>query len=211
MTGGGLFAMHFFWQTELPFYHALPFSHSVSFGTGVSWIFVMIGFPLVWYFSKKRFETIEYKQIQYEQIVKVEIGIDGMTVQVNGLIDSGNQLQDPLTKTPVMIVNVQLLNPIFSEKDIIQILNVESFGMEQVLDERLLHRLKLVPYRVVGQSQRFLSAIKPDYVKITYKDEVHEIQKVLVGLNEKELSPEGVYDCIIHPKMLLQSKKVKLA
>ena len=52
---------------------------------------------------------------QYDEQVLVEIHIQGETIRLNGLVDSGNQLYDPLTKTPVMIVQLDQLTSIFGE------------------------------------------------------------------------------------------------
>ena len=43
-----------------------------GFGDPISWMFVVIGFPAIWFFSKKRIEDIETKSIQYDELVMVQ-------------------------------------------------------------------------------------------------------------------------------------------
>ena len=44
-------------------------------------------------------------KIEYDVLSDVMIEINGITFMLKGLIDSGNQLYDPITNTPVMIVS----------------------------------------------------------------------------------------------------------
>ncbi len=55
-------------------------------------------------FSRRRVEAIREKKLRFEHIIEVKIVWDGRPLMLRGLIDSGNQLVDPLTKTPVMVV-----------------------------------------------------------------------------------------------------------
>jgi stage II sporulation protein GA (sporulation sigma-E factor processing peptidase) len=212
MTGGGLFALHFFWQTELVILDGMIEANSGYFGSGISWIFVVIGFPLIWFFSKHRFEDIEVKQVQYDQLVDVDITISGYTFRSRGLIDSGNQLSDPLTKKPVMIIEARLLHPYFREESVDHILRFhEQPELEAGSDERLIERASIIPYRVIGQSSPFITGLKPDQVKIYYQNQQIETKNVLLGLHDKELSPDGAFKCIVHPKLVLGVSTDKLA
>ncbi|KHF40770.1 sigma-E processing peptidase SpoIIGA [Halalkalibacter okhensis] len=210
MTGGGLFALHYFWNTEMDVLDGIVHVNSGYFGSGISWLFVLIGFPLIWYFSKHRFETIEMKRVQYDQIVDVDITIAGYTFRTKGLIDSGNQLSDPLTKKPVMIIEAKLLYPFFSEQSVNHILRFHEHTQEGG-DERLLERACIIPYRVIGQSEPFITGLRPDKVKVIHQEEQFETTNVLLGLQEKELSPDGVFNCIVHPKLVLGVSTDKLA
>ncbi len=208
MTGGGLFALHYFWQTELDILSGL--ATSKSFGAGVSWVFIIIGFPLVWYFSKQRFDAVEVKKIQYDQLVEVEIEIEGRIIKMKGLLDSGNQLYAPISKEPVMIVEAELLKDAFGKKAIEELLAI-SGGEEMDAQSVLMKRMKLIPYRVIGQAAPFLIALKPDTVRIFYQQQTFQAKKVLVGLQDQELSPEGAYQSIIHPKLVAGRSTEKLA
>ncbi|WP_100404555.1 sigma-E processing peptidase SpoIIGA [Bacillus solitudinis] len=209
MTGGGLFALHYFWQTDLEILTGLVTTKSM-YGSQISWVFVIIGFPLLWYFSKQRLETIEIKQIQYDQLVTIEVIINQHHFSTQGLIDSGNQLYDPITKVPVMIIEANLLFEAFGENVVLELLSF-SENVSEPSDQanELMNRMRIIPYRVIGQTTPFLPAIKPDKVIIKSDQDSIETSKVLVGLQDRELSPEGAYRCIVHPKLLIgQSQRI---
>lgn len=211
MTGGGLFALHYFWQTDLDILQGMTATNRGYFGSGISWVFVLIGFPLIWWFSKKRFETIEWKQVQYDQLVDVDITVAGYTFRTRGLIDSGNQLVEPLTKKPVMIIEARLLYPFFKREAVDHIMTLHEGMSDEHADERLVERASIIPYRVIGQSSPFLSGIRPDQIVIYHLEKRYETANVILGLQERELSPDGAFKSIVHPKLVLGVSTEKLA
>jgi stage II sporulation protein GA (sporulation sigma-E factor processing peptidase) len=204
LLGGGMLGVHYFLSTDLLLFEGMVATKSTGFGSPISWIFVLLGFPVLWYFAKTRIEDMEVKQIQFDQLVEVSIIIEEKIISLTGLVDSGNQLTDPITKSPVMIVDVNKVKG-FLPNEIIE----KSEGLETFSTIDNIHqwdsRLRIVPYRGVGQQNEFLVAIKPDLVRIVLKEEIIYVKKVLIGISHSTLSSDDEFDCIIHPKMLVQS------
>lgn len=209
MVGGGLIAVHYLLQTEIQVTNGMLTTYSLGTGDPVSWLFVLIGFPALWLFSRKRMDTIREKKLRFNHIVNVVLTFNEVSVSLKGLIDSGNQLYDPLTKVPVMIVSASEMKDILPSA-LLEHTN-ESGDFTWLNDEQLeawSSRLRFVPYRAVGQNQRFLLAVKPDRMMIHYEAQWIEVTKGLVGLNETDLSTDGEYQCIIHPKMIQTGKRL---
>lgn len=200
-VGGGMLGLHYFFQTDIAFLNGLIASRSSGFGDPISWMTVLIGFPLVWYFSKHNIEEIEITKINFEQLVDVQIKVDEDILYLKGLIDSGNQLYDPITQTPVMILDFERASAFFPETLIKQSQNPEILDYNSI-DSKWAHRIRIIPFRAVGQDHRLLLAIKPDQVVIFTKEEQIIVKKVFIGIGQTILSSNGEYDCIIHPKML---------
>ncbi|WP_456275576.1 sigma-E processing peptidase SpoIIGA [Bacillus sp. AK128] len=204
IMGGGMLGVHYFLSTEMVIFDGMVATKSTGFGSPISWSFVLLGFPILWYFSKTRLEDMEVKKIQYEQLVNVSITIEEQTISLRGLVDSGNQLSDPITKSPVMIVDVLKVGGFLPAEIIEKSEGLDSFSTVEST-HRWDSRLRIVPYRGVGQQNEFLVAIKPDLVTIVQNEEVVNVKKVLIGISHSTLSSDDEFDCIIHPKMLLQS------
>lgn len=204
LLGGGMLGVHFFMSSDLEIWNGVVATKSTGFGSPISWLFVFISFPLLWYFSKSRIEDIEIKKVQYEQLVEISISIEEQSITLRGLVDSGNQLYDPITKSPVMILDIARAKG-FLPPEIIE----KSDGLDSFSHSDKQHpwesRLRIIPYRGVGQQHEFLVAIKPDFVMVRQNEEEIFVKKVLVGLSKSTLSSDDEFDCIIHPKMLLQS------
>ncbi|HHY74535.1 MAG TPA: sigma-E processing peptidase SpoIIGA [Bacillus bacterium] len=204
MVGGGMLGLHYFFQTDIAFINGMTITRATGFGDPVSWVTVLIGFPLVWYFSKHHIEEIEMTKINFEQLVSVQIKIGEVIMNVKGLIDSGNQLYDPMTQTPVMILDVQKSLAYFPDEIMMQSQKIEQLDYSS-LDSHWAKRIRLIPYRGVGSEQQFLLAVKPDKVMIHTGGEEIIVKKVLVGIGQTILSSTGEYDCILHPKMFTNS------
>jgi len=206
MIGGGMVGVYYFLEYELDMTNNILVTTTTGFGSPISWLFVIIGFPVVWYFSKKQIDEVEMKKIHYEQIVQAKIRIDDVTIELRGLIDTGNQLYDPISKSPVMVVEIEKVKEYFPKSIIDQAKNMTELTFEADSQQhKWENRIRIIPYRGVGQEHQFLLAIKPDFISIFHNNEIIKVKKVLVALNHTKLSSDDQYDCIIHPKMIVTS------
>ncbi|MBM7701781.1 sigma-E processing peptidase SpoIIGA [Metabacillus iocasae] len=203
VVGGGLMGMHFLFEDQFLSFEGVVTSTTASFGDPVSWLFVVIGFPILAYFSKYRIDDLRMKNITFDQLVKVEITLNKEVISLIGLIDSGNQLVDPLTKTPVMIMTADSVKDILPASILEMSKNVQSFSHNQEIDNEWYSKIRFVPYRSVGHANQLLLAIKPDKVKVERQTDSIHIQKVLIGISHTQLSAENQYQCIVHPKVMV--------
>ncbi|MGB8460352.1 MAG: sigma-E processing peptidase SpoIIGA [Priestia megaterium] len=203
VVGGGLMGVHFLFQDQFLVLNQMVDTKSPQFGDPISWIFVLIGFPLLSYFSKARVDDLRMKNITFDQLVDVEVILNEQTLSMKGLIDSGNQLVDPLTKTPVMIVTADSLKEILPEGLMELSKNVQSFSHSEDIDQEWYSKVRFVPYRSVVQANQLLLALKPDMVRLVHQSNTIEVTKVLVGISHTTLSVEKQYECIVHPKLIV--------
>lgn len=202
MIGGGMFALHYFMQGSGTILNGIA-RHATPFGDVFSWAFVLIGFPCLWFFSKQRIGNIKAKKIRYDQVAAVEIEVDNMRIEAKGFIDSGNHLHDPITKTPVMILQLESFREYFPELLVQRAKEPEAlFEGGKEMPPEWENRIRLIPYRGVGHRNSFLLAFKPDSVKIQQGEEIYVCKKVFVGLNEDRLSAEEEFNAIVHPKLV---------
>ncbi|MFJ5963487.1 sigma-E processing peptidase SpoIIGA [Bacillus sp. NPDC093026] len=204
LMGGGMIGVHSFLQTNTVIQDGLLISQNNGFGDPISWLFVLTGFPAIWLFSKKRLGEIGAKKRQFDEQVLVELHINGETIRLNGLVDSGNQLYDPMTKTPVMIVQLEKLTSVCGESFLELMKRCHPVEVMQQIDESfpLLDRLRLVPYRAVGHDHGFLMCLKPDEVLVYTKTHMIQPSKCFVGMSISGLSADHEFQSIVHPDML---------
>lgn len=201
VAGGGLFGIHYLLLSHDGAGYAFVTKTISGFGDPISWLFVMIVFPLVLFISRGTYDHLVDVKIQYDQIIDVVIVIDGMTIPLKGLIDSGNHLYDPLTKKPVMIASLEKIEGMIPGELVRVFENVHELAS---LNDTLLHKwnIAVIPYRVVGQESKILAAMQPDKVEFQYAKRVLEAKHVLVAFVRHNFSRDHHFDCIIHPKML---------
>ncbi|WP_245602116.1 sigma-E processing peptidase SpoIIGA [Peribacillus kribbensis] len=203
LVGGMMIGVHFFFQSNWTSVETKAAYLMKGYGDPVSWLFVIIGFPIAWLFSKKNLESLEMTKIKYDQLVKLKVKLGSFEAEALGLVDSGNQLYDPLTGAPIMFLSIkgmeEHLPPIIFEllahpEDIMEIAEDPDFPWRD--------RLRLIPSKVIGVDQQLLPAFKPDSVRIFMDGKPAPISKCLVSFTLQQLSPDSEYQAILHPKMI---------
>ncbi|QHT63858.1 sigma-E processing peptidase SpoIIGA [Paenibacillus lycopersici] len=139
-------------------------------------------------------------------LAEVKVRIGDREHGCTGLIDTGNQLYEPLTRTPVMVMEASVWQDVLPAS---WIRHIREAKVDQLLagltDEEPFvwrDRLRLVPYRGVNRGAQFMLAIKPDLVIVDREGKLYQSRKVLIGLDAGKLVADGTYRAIIHPSLL---------
>ncbi|MEH7525868.1 sigma-E processing peptidase SpoIIGA [Bacillus sp. JJ1503] len=209
LIGGTLIGVHYFIKFDFQLSSSVMLASVKGFGDPISWVFVLIGFPLAWHFSKRNMDQIDMTKIQYDTLIKVIVSINGEIFRFKGLIDSGNQLYDPITKMPVMFISLKNRVEEFPEDIVKMARNPENIILgEEMISSDWEYRMRIVPYKVVGQEHQLIIAIKPDYIELEKENELMKVEKGLISFSMQQLSADDAFQCIVHPKMLTTTKKV---
>lgn len=141
-------------------------------GMGIVILFVLI---------KKIYEKIRWKS-EFGEVV-LTLGKDEKCV-VNALIDSGNSLIEPISKTPVSLVEEKAIIPYKTY------LHKENF--------------RVIPYHSVGNAHGILEAYFIEKMEIKKDGERIIIQKPLIAITKEMISANERYQMILHPTILKQ-------
>lgn len=168
-------------------------------------IYLLAAFSIGLYVYRTVLTQRRERELVQTHLAQVLIQIGDQQRTCIGLIDTGNQLYDPLTRTPVMVVEASVW------QDDLPASWLQSIREAQV--DRLVagigedpfiwqDRLRLVPYRGINRGSQFMLALKPDSVRIEREGLVYVSQKVLVGLDGGKLATDNAYQAIIHPSLV---------
>lgn len=138
--------------------------------------------------------------------VPVIIKVSGRQLKITGLVDTGNQLVDPLTGAPVVIVEHEVLAPYLPPN------TRDFFGGGGELDIAKLSRslqedgevlpFRLIPFTTIGKHHGMLVGFRPEEITILAGDQKIRNTNVVIGLYNRRLSPRGAYRALIHPDLL---------
>ncbi|NQX65473.1 sigma-E processing peptidase SpoIIGA [Paenibacillus alba] len=207
-VAGGMFGIHYVLASSSDVMKGIVFTQSgvalfqLNMG-GILFVLALL-IPLLWWF-KTVFQSTKQREVMTTFLAEITIHVGDYTASCKGLIDTGNQLYDPLTRTPVMVMEVSEWGDVFPAQwlerirsaDVDQI--ISGLGEEEFVWQ---DRLRLVPYRGVNRNTQFMLAIKPDKVVITHNQTQTEAIKVLIGLDGGKLCSDGSYQAIIHPALI---------
>lgn len=204
MSGGILLGCYYFFNFKAAGYLNGFASGSGSFGDPVSWLFVILGFPLAWHFTKKHIQVLELANWSDRQSVLLRLVLNGLTIEAKGLVDTGNQLMDPLTGSPVCILSIHGKEKLLPKEVVAMIeKGVENMSLEsKELPDGWQEKMRIIPCRVVGEDNQLLIGFKPDALYIDVSGEYKEASKCVISFTKQQLSSDGNFDAIIHPKLV---------
>lgn len=148
---------------------------------------------------------IRERSLVADALATVRVRIGETTVSLRGLIDTGNRLYDPFTRSPVMIVEARVLSewfPLACRRDETGEAWAALLRDPDRLPAVLRDRFRLVPYRGLNRDFRLMPAFRPDAVEVQWGGQRWEIADVLVGLDEGQLSSDEMYQAVLHPAMI---------
>lgn len=124
----------------------------------------------------------------------IEVQFVDKTAVFTALTDTGNELYDPVSGLPVMVIGKRevekLLPPVLSDA----LVESPAAFMEALpFFSPLQTRFRLVPYAAVGQRAALLPVFRPDSLKIDGKP-VHDL---LVGLAPNEICGTGDFSAVL--------------
>ncbi len=139
--------------------------------------------------------------------VSLYIAFDGNGKWIPALVDTGNELKDPISGIPVVIVEAKAisslfpenLNRYFNEKGINEIMHIDM----ALIESGWINRFRIVPYSSLGCDKGVLPGFKPDYIEIDEKGhEKKDIQDVIICLYDRQLSENNKYSALLAPDLV---------
>jgi stage II sporulation protein GA (sporulation sigma-E factor processing peptidase) len=228
-AAGTIMGIHYMLQSSHEVWNGILFTQTggVQYVLGVSlWMIVGAGIAGVMAFRRVH-AGAKRKETKVQFLAEVEVRFDDEVFRCTGLIDTGNHLYDPLTRTPVMVMEASLWKDTFPKEWIEAIRAHEADRILMLLSEAdqasngaaaashkgvleggddasfpWRDRIRLVPYRGINGSTRFMLALKPNEVTILQGEQQTVVTKVLIGIDGGTLSTEGSYRAIIHPALV---------
>lgn len=118
------------------------------------------------------------------------LNVEGKSIRLTVLTDTGNTLTDPIQNQPVMVAEARVLQDILPKN---LDLTDPVGALERLEDEDIKRRLRLLPYRAVGVENGMLLAVRTDSVVIGRR----EWKGLLVALSPTPVSDGGGYQALI--------------
>jgi len=183
--GGGMYA----------FYRFTNLGSKMNYSNGEYYIDLSLGaiilLSVLFYFLIKIFGRFLSDKPQQAVLKQIEITINGNKVCTNALIDTGNNLYEPISQKPVILV----------EKDVINKILDVNFKLEYKYIKK--YKMRIIPFYDASGESNIIYALKPDRV-YNISDDIL-IENVLIGISEHRLSPDHTYQALMHAKHFSRS------
>ena len=144
--------------------------------------------------------------IVQKNVFKTELLLKGNKVDTLGFIDTGNNLYDPITNTPVVIVEYDVIKDVVPNtfqqvfQDYIDN-NLESFYSK--LAEISEYKIRLIPFNSLGQEKGMLLGLVSDGLNINLGEEKSiKLKDAVIALYNNKLSNDNSYQLLLHPSLI---------
>ncbi len=171
----------------------------------VTYLNILLGCATAYLILRRFSDFIKGRQLDQSGVIaKVEITLDGKTALLRGMVDTGNFLSDPCTGKPVFLIELDALLPLLSERaaDLLRQEKKPLAVYEKLKEEKLMKRLRLIPYEGVGSGNGLLLGVKPDKITILKEGAEPESEDVILGIYRGTFGrswSEERYSVLMHP------------
>ncbi len=200
LMGGAAFGFYYFFNAEVQITKGMFLIKDFPIKIIIySLTFIIMLYRLLWPLLQHR---INHHQLVYK--VKIHFGED--SVVLDAFLDTGNELADPISGRPVMVVGFDSIRGILPTE--IQSLYLE--GKEQQLDyvtgiisdSTWINRFFLVPYSTLNTNNDYLLAFRPDRIEVFTEGSWLEARQSLVGIRNRKLSVDDEYHALIQAQII---------
>lgn len=139
-------------------------------------------------------------------LAPLRVRFGDQTALLTALVDTGNRLRDPLSASPVIVVEAAALEAILPPA-VRQALAGCARGEWQDVGRLLgaspwATRFRLIPFTTLSRSGGLLLGFRPDEVWIYADGAPHPAREAVIGLCPHRLDPGGAYQALLHPEAL---------
>ena len=152
------------------------------------------------------FKNIKGKLRKKDMFCNIKIIINSKSVYVKAIIDTGNFLKEPITQTPVVVVQKNVLKgviPSYILENIEDIINGKSVNLYEYIS-----KIRIIPFTSLGKENGVLLGIKADKILVEAEDKYIDINNVIIGIYDGILEKNKRYMALLGLE-LLENKKVE--
>lgn len=162
---------------------------TIILGAIVAFAIIIIAVKII----RKKFTT-------KDMICDIEIILNNKKINTKALIDTGNMLKEPITNTPVVVVEKILLYKCIPKEilnNINQIIGGDLEKIPQQIQSQYISKLKLIPFSSLGKQNGMLLGIKVQQIKIIKESEEITKENIIVGIYQQSLTKNGEYQALM--------------
>ncbi len=146
------------------------------------------------------FTIIKSKFTKKDMIYEIEVKLDNKIIKTKALIDTGNMLKEPITNTPVVVIEHTLLYECIPKEILNHLEDIIGGDFEKIpekIKDEYISKLKLIPFSSLGKQNGMLIGIKAEYLKIIKEEQVEVKENVILGIYDKSLTKKGEYRALM--------------
>ena len=173
---------------------------------GTKWSEISLALALTLIILRIFRDLVQSRITKDKLLVRLLISFDKKSIGLFALVDTGNSLYDPLTNTPVVVVEFSAIKDILPveirgifEKDRENDLSAVT---DTISGTTWFSRFRLIPFTSLGRENGMLIGFRPDYIEIDSDNQTKGIKDVIIGIYNRPLSRNEKYKALLNPELI---------
>lgn len=161
---------------------------------------IMLGAIVAFIIIKISSKVMKNKMTAKDMFCEIKVKLNGKEIETKAMIDTGNLVKEPITNTPVVIVESSLLKEILPREILDNLENILAGDLSKISEEtqlKYISKLRCIPFTSLGKQNGMLVGIKAESIKVLKDDEDKESNNIIIGIYDKSLTKRGEYRALI--------------
>lgn len=166
---------------------------------------ILLGAIIAFFVIITSFKIVKSKISKKDMFCMVKVKINNKEIETKVMIDTGNLLKEPISNTPVIVLEHTLLYDCIPKEilnNLENILGGEFSSVPEEIKNQYISKLKVIPFSSLGKQNGMLMGIKPEYIIVKNEDNEKKISNVIIGIYNKSLTKRGEYRGLIGMELL---------
>lgn len=167
---------------------------------------ILISIFMVFALLKFLFYEIKLRKEKNNYIRTVTIEVNDKIKSFRAFIDTGNELVDPMSGKPVIVVNIGILGDILGgdvTKEIVEFYKNEGKNYENLfLEKNYKLKLRVIRYNTISNKNELMICIIPDNITISGNDKNITKADAVIGIYPQKINRKEDYDALLFKKLL---------
>ena len=157
---------------------------------------IFLGGIIAYIVIKISIKIIKTKIKAKDMYCNIKIKLEDKEIKTKAMIDTGNLAKEPITNTPVVIVESSLLEEILPKNILNNIDNILAGKIENI-EQNYISRLRCIPFSSLGKQNGMMLGIKADEILIEKEEERKISRNIIIGIYDKSLTKRGEYRALV--------------
>ena len=145
-------------------------------------------------------KIIKTKINSKDMYCNIKIKLNGNVIETRAMIDTGNLVKEPITNTPVVIVESSLLYDIIPKQilnNIEKILGGDLSEIPEEIQKEYVVKLRCIPFSSLGMQNGMLLGIKANEIEKENEEEKKISTNLIIAIYDKSFTKRGEYRALI--------------
>lgn len=161
---------------------------------------ILLGGIVAFVVIKISLKIIKTKISSKDMYCNIKIKLNEKEVETTAMLDTGNLVKEPITNTPVIIVESSLLYEMLPKEilnNLEEVLSGNLSNIPEEIQEKYISKMRCIPFKSLGKENGMLLGIRADEIEVIKEDENKIIKNAIIGIYDKSLTKRGEYRALV--------------